>query len=178
MSAPNPYAAPIADINAPIVAGADNLPLAGRGSRLGSYLLDLLVGLVPGLPMIIGGFMMMAAVKSGPGGQPPSGLALALMGIGGLGLLALGIFQIYRVSTTGQTLGKKWVGVRIVKLDGSPVNFTTAFLLRMFVPGLIGAVPYLGMVFTLVDILFIFREDRRCIHDLIAGTRVVELPHS
>jgi len=29
------------------------------------------------------------------------------------------------------------------------------------------------MLFHLVDCLFIFRQDRRCLHDLIAGTRVV-----
>ena len=42
-----------------------------------------------------------------------------------------------------------------------------------WVPKVMGAVPYLGMIFHLVDSLFIFREDRRCLHDRIAGTRVV-----
>jgi uncharacterized RDD family membrane protein YckC len=175
MNAPNPYAAPIADINAPAAGAPESLPLAGRGSRLGAQLLDGLVALVPAAPMIVGAIMVAVSMKNG-GGATPSPLALGLIGVGGLGLLALVIFQIYRVSTTGQTLGKKWVGVRIVKLDGSPVTFTTVFLLRGFVPGLIGAVPYVGAVFSLVNILFIFREDRRCIHDLIAGTRVVEVP--
>ena len=35
-------------------------------------------------------------------------------------------------------------------------------------------VPMLGGFASLVDALCIFREDRRCIHDLIAGTRVIE----
>jgi hypothetical protein len=34
-------------------------------------------------------------------------------------------------------------------------------------------VPYLGAIFHMVDCLTIFREDRRCLHDHIAGTRVV-----
>ena len=42
-------------------------------------------------------------------------------------------------------------------------------LLRVVVNGLLGFIPLYGVV----DILFIFREDRRCIHDLIAGTVVV-----
>ena len=31
----------------------------------------------------------------------------------------------------------------------------------------------LGFVFLFVDYCFIFREDQRCLHDLIAGTQVV-----
>ena len=46
--------------------------------------------------------------------------------------------------------------------------------MRGFLPGLIGAIPLVGTVFSLVNICFIFREDRRCIHDLMAGTHVVE----
>ena len=37
----------------------------------------------------------------------------------------------------------------------------------------ITAIPVAGGIFALADLLFIFREDRRCLHDHIAGTRVV-----
>jgi uncharacterized RDD family membrane protein YckC len=43
-------------------------------------------------------------------------------------------------------------------------------LLRSWLNTLIGIIPFYG----LVDVLFIFREDKRCIHDLIAGTHVVQ----
>jgi len=47
----------------------------------------------------------------------------------------------------------------------------TNVLLRSWVNGLIGlVVPFYG----LVDILFIFGSERRCLHDLIAGTVVVK----
>jgi uncharacterized RDD family membrane protein YckC len=32
-----------------------------------------------------------------------------------------------------------------------------------------------NLILPLLDALFIFRQDRRCIHDLIAGTKVVQL---
>jgi hypothetical protein len=35
-----------------------------------------------------------------------------------------------------------------------------------------------GTFLVLVDVLFIFRKDRRCVHDHIAGTRVVNLDRS
>jgi hypothetical protein len=47
-------------------------------------------------------------------------------------------------------------------------------ILRGFIPGLIGAIPYIGPLFSLVNVLFIFREDYRCVHDHIAGTIVVQ----
>jgi uncharacterized RDD family membrane protein YckC len=31
----------------------------------------------------------------------------------------------------------------------------------------------LGGLLAVVDVLFVFRRDRRCLHDLVAGTRVV-----
>jgi len=43
------------------------------------------------------------------------------------------------------------------------------------VPGILGAVPMIGNVFTIVNYCFIFRADRRCLHDLIAGTKVVKV---
>jgi uncharacterized RDD family membrane protein YckC len=78
------------------------------------------------------------------------------------------------LSKRGQTIGKRWMAIKIVKLDGSAPGFVHAVLLRGFVNGLIGAVPYLGFVYTLVDLLMICRDDRRCLHDMIASTRVVK----
>ena len=36
------------------------------------------------------------------------------------------------------------------------------------------AVPWLGRYLRLLDVLFIFRDDKRCVHDIIADTKVVE----
>jgi uncharacterized RDD family membrane protein YckC len=94
--------------------------------------------------------------------------------VGGLYFLGLAIFQTYLLSTRGQTLGKRWMGIKIVKLDGTAPGFVHAVLLRIFVNALIGSIPKAGGVYSLVDVLMIFRQDRRCAHDLIASTRVVK----
>jgi uncharacterized RDD family membrane protein YckC len=36
-------------------------------------------------------------------------------------------------------------------------------------------IPIFGLFFVLADTLMIFRADRRCLHDLMAGTRVVKV---
>ena len=41
-----------------------------------------------------------------------------------------------------------------------------------------GAILYVFVVVGLVDIALIFRRDRRCLHDLIAGTKVVAVARS
>ena len=37
----------------------------------------------------------------------------------------------------------------------------------------VGQVWVIGPILSLANPLFIFREDRRCLHDLLAGTKVV-----
>ena len=91
-----------------------------------------------------------------------------------LGLLAFAvilIFQMVLLTKDGQTLGKKALDIHIVKVDtGQNGGFVPNVLLRVIVNGLLGIIPF----YSLVDILFIFRQDRRCIHDLIARTEVVD----
>jgi uncharacterized RDD family membrane protein YckC len=135
--------------------------LAGRGARLVAILLDGVIGGVLGA--IIAGAGAVSA-----GGEQPN---YAVLSIGGLLFLAYAIWQIWMFATQGQTLGKKLMNVRVVKLDtGRNGGFVTNVLLRALVgQGLLGVIPFYG----LVDALFIFRDDRRCIHDMIAGTAVV-----
>jgi uncharacterized RDD family membrane protein YckC len=133
-------------------------PLASRWSRLGAAVIDLLATFVLGF---IAGIFMVASEALG---------AIVLV-VGGLTLAG---FQIYLLTTRGQSIGKIVLGIRIIKQDGGSPGFVRAALLRWIVPGLIGAIPYLGLIVSLVDVLFIFGPEQRCLHDLIAGTIVVK----
>jgi uncharacterized RDD family membrane protein YckC len=87
-----------------------------------------------------------------------------------LALLALVAFQTYLLTTCGQTMGKKAMSIRIVTVYGERNGgFVTNVLKRVILNALLCLVP----LYALVDICFIFREDRKCLHDLIAGTKVV-----
>jgi len=156
--------------------------LASRGDRFLAQLLDNVIGLACILPGAL--MIAFAAVRAGFNyklGGGIEGLA-TVAGIGaGLSVLsfaALTLFavQLWMLVTRGQTIGKRVLGVRIVTIDdGANPGFIKIFLLRLILPALLSAVPYLGMFFTLTDYFFIFREDRRCIHDLLAGTKVVKV---
>ncbi|MFS8069935.1 MAG: RDD family protein [Byssovorax sp.] len=77
------------------------------------------------------------------------------------------------MSTTGQTLAKRWMGIKVVKMDGSPCGFVHGVLLREFILSGLSLIPYIGTMIGLADAVMIFGDQRRCMHDHIAGTKVV-----
>lgn len=168
----NPYAAPQANVVSSAMAPAREL--ASLGQRLGAAMLDSLVAMVVvGVPYFFAMFSMgMAEGKHQEGLTSGAQIGFAVAGIG---FLALIIYNLVLLSTKGQTLGKKWLGIRIVTHpDCQNAGFVKAVILRGFVNGVIGAIPLIGLLYSITDIFFIFREDRRCIHDLIASTQVIK----
>ncbi|MGY4690816.1 RDD family protein [Salibacterium sp. K-3] len=70
----------------------------------------------------------------------------------------------------GYVIGKRLVGIRMVKESGEDVTLGT-MLLRVIVAGLIYALT-LGIGFIVSAFMVGLREDRKAIHDFIAGTYV------
>jgi uncharacterized RDD family membrane protein YckC len=162
----NPYAAP----QSQVLSNLPGLSPASRGSRLGAWALDCLTALIGcGVPLIIAVVLLAQSEDSGSKDVPAA--AIACFAIAGIAFLALTIWNIVLLTTRGQTLGKKWLGIRIVTFpDGHLPGFVKAFLLRSFVNGIINqCVPFYGII----DPCFIFREDNRCVHDLLADTTVI-----
>ena len=169
----NPFSAPTANLETPtITTPVSDLRLAAPSTRLFAVLLDGLLFTPAALIAAYSGFTLRKTV-GGNAGSGPNVLVLAFVGLYFLALLG---YQIYLLTTTGQTLGKRWMKIKIVKLDGSPAGFVHAVLLRSVVNGIPRVIPGLGNIYSLVDALFIFRQDRRCIHDHIASTRVILTP--
>ncbi|WP_153464594.1 MULTISPECIES: RDD family protein [Sediminibacillus] len=74
----------------------------------------------------------------------------------------------------GYTLGRRVTGNRIVRIEGGKVGVGT-MLLRELVAGIFYALTFgIGLI---VSVLMVgIREDRRAIHDFIAGTYVTRCP--
>ena len=139
--------------------------LASRMKRLFARLLDVVFGVIAAL---IPGFVL--TFLSGGSFDPEPFLLGAVVGI-----ISFVIYQWYLLATTAQTIGKKYLKIKIVKNDGEKAGFFVNVVLREWVMTLIGIFPAIGGIIQLVDILFIFRDDRKCIHDLIAGTVVISV---
>jgi uncharacterized RDD family membrane protein YckC len=162
MNAENPYAPPRANVTD--VAGSSEEPeLAGRGIRLGAQLLDSIIASVfTVLPLLFGGFNLLQPEKTTDFAPLAGFIALA-------GTVAWTWITIVYVSRNGQTIAKKWLGIKVVRSDGSKASLGRIFWLRNVVNGLLGIIPF----YAFIDSLVIFGEARQCLHDKIADTIVV-----
>ena len=65
--------------------------------------------------------------------------------------------------------------MKIVKVDGAPVDFVSGVILRSWVVQVLSAIPMVGGLVGLIDALMIFGDEQRCLHDHIAGTVVIDV---
>lgn len=160
---PNPYAAPQAQVTDVAHTVGE---LASPWLRLGGAIIDLLIQMVVILPIY---FMLFWGLVST--GQQPGFLASAGFTI--FGFIVFVAIQGYFLNQSGQTIAKKLLKMKIVDENGNKPEFVKLIGLRYGVVQFAQLVPFLGALYGLIDALFIFRDDRRRISDLLAGTRVV-----
>lgn len=169
---------------------AGRLPLASLGKRLGAATIDFVIGYLKAVP---------AFLISTTGHDPFSeGLRSHLVPwplpsapvniLSSFPVLAL---QAWLIATRGQSVGKALVGIQILTLDGRVAGLRQGFLLRwlpfLALVWLSSCLGYLGIsallsgavtgvisALQIIDVLFIFSGSRRCLHDHLAGTRVVD----
>jgi uncharacterized RDD family membrane protein YckC len=167
MDEQNPYRGP----DAAVAEFSSGDELAGRGARLGAAIIDGVILLAIVMPlMYMGGYMQAAAAAAQAGQQVPFGTMLMWAVIG---FVIFAVVQGFPLNATGQTWGKKALKIKIVDLAGNKPPLGRLLGLRYLPIQIVSNVPMIGPVLALVDVLLIFRNDRRCGHDLIAGTRVV-----
>ncbi len=87
------------------------------------------------------------------------------------------IINVILLTVRGQTIGKLLLRVRIVRFnDGGRVGFLKVVMLRSFLFFAASLLGPVGLTVLAVDALMIFRQGRRCLHDLVADTKVVRVP--
>jgi len=140
---PAPFAAAA---TLPPVISASTLPRAGFWLRIAASLLDLiLVAIVFGL------------------------LSKMLFGLGGAFPLWLAVYSIVLWATKGTTIGGIICGLKVVRIDDRPLDWSTA-IVRGLSAFLSLAVAGLGFLWVAFD------DDKQSWHDKIAGTTIVKVP--
>ena len=167
MDEQNPYRGP----DAAVAEFSSGDELAGRGARLGAAIIDGVIMLVILLPlMFMGGYVEAATAAAQAGGQVGFGTTALWVAIA---FIVFAVVQGMPLNASGQTWGKKLLKIKIVDLDGAKPPLGRLLGLRYLPVQAVGVIPFLGGLIQIVNVLLIFRNDRRCGHDLIAGTRVV-----
>jgi uncharacterized RDD family membrane protein YckC len=132
---------------APVATGRASGPRAGFWRRFGAYFLDGLILAVPSVIVVL----------------------ITNQTVGNLVSIALSLayFTYYEGGPTGQTIGKKALGIRVIDFKvGGPIGYGRG-LLRTIARYLSAIVIFLGYLWMLWD------PEKQTWHDKIAGTVVV-----
>lgn len=148
--------------------------LAGRMRRLLATLIDAI--LVPSLTIFL--VMVTGVVEDAEDYRTQAWIGHVLL----LAILAYLLLNGYGLWRHGQTLGKRIMGVAIVAAAPAgddtagvmPAPFWKLIVIRaLFFPLLfVLPLPWLAWL-PLIDQGLIFTRQRRCLHDLLSGTRVI-----
>ncbi len=146
-------------------------PLAGRGRRLTATLIDML--LVPLLSVLL---IMLTDVLEDAEDYANNQWAIWVLLLAIASYLLLNGYGLWR---HGQTLGKRIMGIAIVTTNHqTPAPLWKLICLRaLFFPvlflGLLSAALSPLALLPILDQVFIFGNDRRCLHDYLSGTTVI-----
>jgi uncharacterized RDD family membrane protein YckC len=160
-----------------------SLPLAGVGSRAIAYLLDLLCQIVPTTAVAVALFVIAPIDKvfgKAADGLPElTTLPMALLSLT-IFAVNFGYFAVFETLWRGQSPGKRWTALRVVKDGGFPLDGRAALVRNLLrVVDFLPAFYVAGMIS-----IFLGRSGKR-IGDHAAGTvvvrerrvRAIEPPH-
>ncbi len=155
-----------------IQSGADTtaLDLASIGRRWTALMIDGLIFTVPVVVIVV--FLILGSFGEGsdPGGAPASQSYFQIIVQVFFGA-ALAIYEGIMLSARGQTLGKMAMKIKVVTPEGNDISAGQAWgrsVLRAF----FGLLSWIGFV---NYIAALFGKEKKCLHDSIAKTRVINL---
>jgi len=149
------------------VLDLDNNP-ASRGERVEAVLLD---SLITGTPIII--LILIIGFNDYTDFIKENGIIAQLVALVGGQIIYLALNSNF-LFKDGQSIGKKIVGIKIVTVDGHLPSIFNIYFKRYLSQLLIILIPFFGNLILLIDYSFVFRKDKRCLHDHFANTKVVK----
>jgi len=153
--------------------------LASWWSRVGAYLLDglILLGVIL-VPLVIGLVLTFKDSEIDP-------VTDEISNVGGAGILVLVLTtllylafdiwnRVFRQGTKGQSLGKKVVGIQVVRAaHGDPIGVGAGFG-RWGITLVMGFVPFVSFIIVLLDYLWPLWDDKnQSLHDKVVSSIVI-----
>lgn len=142
--------------------------VAGIGSRFLATLVDtVVVGLLQVVVILVIA-LLLRVFNDEPWADQLSAWLIAIFGLIA-SLFYWGYYVFFEMLWNGQSPGKRWVGLRVIRTDGTPITLSESFIRNLarlvdFLPAMYGV----GVI-----TMFINKQSRR-LGDLAAGTLVVQ----
>lgn len=140
--------------------------IAGIGSRFLATLIDTIILILLQIVVVVVYLLILNSLDIDPFGGSSAWLAAVL------GLVAFlfywGYYILFEMLWNGQSPGKRWTGLRVIRIDGTPITLSESLIRNLvrivdFLPAGYGA-----------GVLTMFLDSRaRRLGDLAAGTLVV-----
>ena len=156
-------------------------PYAGWWSRVGAALVDFVIVSVP---VVVVAGLLLGGITAAFDADDGFGVFSAILGV----LLYIAFFAAVMIcyapllmrregQHNGQTWGKQLVGIRVVRLNGVPMDFSWSALREVVVKGLaLGiASSFIPLVPYMLNFLWpLWDDEKRALHDMVVDTRVVQ----
>lgn len=92
-----------------------------------------------------------------------------------IGCAAFAAINFRLLEHRGQTVGKWCMGIAIVGVDGTHRSAVSLLAKRFLPVAVCSLLSTIGELLSLLDACAIFGKERRCLHDRIAGTKVIDI---
>lgn len=143
--------------------------VAGIGSRFLAALIDTLA--IFFLQVVVLGTLLWLVFRS----TSTESIFSTNAGYWVLGIVTLlsflflwGYYIFFEIMWNGQTLGKRWIGLRVIRLDGTPVTVA-----EVVIRNLVRMIDLLPAAYGIGVVTMFINENSRRLGDLAAGTLVV-----
>lgn len=138
--------------------------VSGIGSRFLAALVDTILILLMQVLVLAAYFWALSASALS---DTLGAWALAIFGLIGFGFF-WGYYIFFEIAWNGQTPGKRWTGVRVIRMDGTPVAAT-----EVVIRNLVRIIDLLPTAYGIGVLAMFITEKSRRVGDLAAGTVVV-----
>ena len=146
----------------------ENMEIAGLAIRAVAFIIDqIIIAIVMFILLVLGiGSMLGITVISGGELAP-----ISIMGAISIGIFAWLLRLIYFTfleARSGQTIGKKIMKIRVIKMNGDEMDYVAAF-----VRNLLRIIDQLPTLYIIGFLLIIITKENQRIGDMVAGTILV-----
>jgi uncharacterized RDD family membrane protein YckC len=140
--------------------------VAGIGSRFLAALVDSLIIAILLVVVFVTGALLTNMLFDNLDNSA-TGWIVALMGLVAFAFL-WGYYIFFELLWNGQSPGKRWVGLRVIKTDGTPITLSESIIRN-----LVRLIDFLPAYYGLGVVVMFINDQARRLGDLAAGTLVV-----